>query len=83
MNEAEVFWKFDTQIAIIGARELGNIELKKIWWFTKRLFGKVDDSNFQNFIIHTTLRIWPEEVAHHTDVALPISGHTHGMQAGY
>jgi len=80
MNEAEVFENSDTQIAIIGAENWGNIDFKKYGDLQKAL-EKVDDSNFKILLSHDPSH-WPEEVAHHTDVALTLSGHTHGMQAG-
>lgn len=80
MNEAERFEKTKDQMAIIGVENWGNPPFKQYGDLEKAL-KKVHNIPFKILLSHDPSH-WPEEVVKHTDIALTLSGHTHGMQAG-
>ncbi|MGO4918015.1 metallophosphoesterase [Maribacter spongiicola] len=79
-NEAKFIEKTNTSLSIIGVENWGNPEFKKYGDLEKAL-ENVEVSNFKILLSHDPTH-WSEEVAHHTNIALTLSGHTHGMQAG-
>ncbi|WP_273565751.1 metallophosphoesterase [Maribacter halichondriae] len=80
MNEAGLFEKTNERMAIIGVENWGNPPFKQYGDLQKAL-KKVNDIPFKILLSHDPSH-WREEVAHHTNIALTLSGHTHGMQAG-
>ncbi|SFR66328.1 metallophosphoesterase [Maribacter stanieri] len=79
-NEAKLIEKANTSLSIIGVENWGNPEFKKYGDLQKAM-KNVDGANFNILLSHDPTH-WPEEVAHHTNITLTLSGHTHGMQAG-
>ncbi|WP_249356406.1 metallophosphoesterase [Maribacter sp. ACAM166] len=80
LNDAERIGNGNEQIAIIGVENWGNPPFKQYGNLQKAL-EKVEDISFKILLSHDPSH-WREEVAHHTNIALTLSGHTHGMQAG-
>ena len=80
MNEAEQFENTNDRMAIIGVENWGNPPFKQYGNLQKAM-EKVNGVPFKVLLSHDPSH-WREEVAHHTDIALTLSGHTHGMQAG-
>ena len=79
-NEAKFIEKTNTSLSIIGVENWGNPEFKKYGDLQKAM-ENVEESTFKILLSHDPTH-WSEEVAHHTNIALTLSGHTHGMQAG-
>ncbi|TDS16831.1 hypothetical protein DFQ03_1319 [Maribacter caenipelagi] len=79
-NEAKFIEKTNTSLSIIGVENWGNPEFKKYGDLEKAM-ENVEESTFKILLSHDPTH-WSEEVAHHTNIALTLSGHTHGMQAG-
>ena len=79
-NEAKLIEKANTSLSIIGVENWGNPEFKKYGDLQKAM-KNVDGANFNILLSHDPTH-WSEEVAHHTNITLTLSGHTHGMQAG-
>ncbi|WP_282049548.1 metallophosphoesterase [Maribacter aquivivus] len=79
-NEAKLIEKANTSLSIIGVENWGNPEFKKYGDLQKAM-KNVDGANFDILLSHDPTH-WSEEVAHHTNITLTLSGHTHGMQAG-
>ncbi|WP_281541200.1 metallophosphoesterase [Maribacter aestuarii] len=80
MNEAERFQYTNEHMAIIGVENWGNPPFKQYGDLQKAL-ENVHDISFKILLSHDPSH-WREEVVHHTNIALTLSGHTHGMQAG-
>jgi len=80
MNQHEQFKLANEEILIVGVENWGNPPFKQYGDLSKAL-GKVHDVSFKILLSHDPSH-WREEVVHHTDIALTLSGHTHGMQAG-
>ena len=68
------------KIAIIGVENWGNPPFKQYGDLEKSL-KKVKDIPFKILLSHDPSH-WKEEVIKKTNIALTLSGHTHGMQAG-
>lgn len=80
MNEAERIENRNEKMAIVGVENWGNPPFKQYGDLEKAL-EKVHDIPFKVLLSHDPSH-WPEEVVGHTNIALTLSGHTHGMQAG-
>lgn len=80
LNEAECIGNTKECIAIIGVENWGNPPFKQ-YGDLKRALSTLHHIPFKILLSHDPSH-WPEEVVHHTDIALTLSGHTHGMQAG-
>lgn len=80
LNEAEIIIENNNEMAIIGVENWGNPPFKQ--------YGSLEHA--LESVSHIPLKIllshdpshWSEEVLNKTDIALTLSGHTHGMQAG-
>ncbi|GGG33447.1 phosphoesterase [Bizionia arctica] len=81
MNESEIIERKGEKIAIIGVENWGNPPFKQYGDLQKALKDSKDVS-FKILLSHDPSH-WPEEVIEQTDIALTLSGHTHGMQAGF
>jgi predicted MPP superfamily phosphohydrolase len=79
-NEAAVIDIEGQQIAIVGVENWGHPPFKQYGDLQKAL-QHVLDIPFKILLSHDPTH-WNEEVVEHTDIALTLSGHTHGMQAG-
>lgn len=80
MNEADVFENEGAQMAIIGVENWGNPPFKQYGDLQQASSG-VDNIDFKVLLSHDPTH-WEEEVYEKTNIALTLSGHTHGMQAG-
>lgn len=79
LNESEFIEKENEKIAIIGVENWGNPPFKQYGNLQKAL-KNTEQIPFKILLSHDPSH-WPEEVIEHTDIALTLSGHTHGMQA--
>jgi predicted MPP superfamily phosphohydrolase len=81
LNEAELIKKNNEEIAIIGVENWGKPPFKQYGDLEKAI-AKVKDIPFKILLSHDPIH-WEEEVKDKTDIALTLSGHTHGMQAAF
>lgn len=79
-NEASIIRKEQDEIAIIGVENWGNPPFKK-YGDLKKSLEQVKHIPSKILLSHDPTH-WAEEVVKQTDIALTLSGHTHGMQAG-
>lgn len=80
LNEAEVIIENNNQIAVVGVENWGNPPFKQ-YGDLKKALQNVSHIPLKILLSHDPSH-WSEEVLHKTDIALTLSGHTHGMQAG-
>ncbi|MEQ8421463.1 MAG: metallophosphoesterase [Arenibacter algicola] len=80
LNEAECIENKGDKIAIVGVENWGNPPFKQYGDLKQSLQG-VEDVGFKILLSHDPSH-WSEEVVNKTNIALTLSGHTHGMQAG-
>lgn len=80
LNQGEVLSKKDEHIAIVGVENWGISPFRQDGNLIKAL-NEVEDIPFQILLSHDPSH-WDEEVVPYSDIALTLSGHTHGMQAG-
>ncbi|MFA5298092.1 MAG: metallophosphoesterase [Lutibacter sp.] len=80
LNEAVVIEKEGEKIAILGVENWGNPPFKQYGDLQKAL-KDVSEIPFKILLSHDPSH-WNEEVTEKTTIALTLSGHTHGMQAG-
>ena len=80
LNEADVVEVNGEKIAILGVENWGNPPFKQ-YGDLKKSLKNVADIPFKILLSHDPSH-WNEEVVEKTNIALTLSGHTHGMQAG-
>lgn len=80
LNESELIEKKGEKIAIIGVENWGNPPFKQYGDLSKAING-VSEIPYKILLSHDPSH-WNEEVVDKTNIALTLSGHTHGMQAG-
>ena len=80
LNEADVINSDGEEIAIIGVENWGNPPFKQYGDLNKSL-KNVTHIPFKILLSHDPSH-WSKEVIGKTDIALTLSGHTHGLQAG-
>lgn len=80
LNDSEILEIDNQQLAIVGVENWGNPPFKQYGDLQTALF-KAENTPFKILLSHDPSH-WSEEVLHETDIALTLSGHTHGMQAG-
>ena len=80
LNQSDIIEKNNDKIAIIGVENWGNPPFKQYGNLEKSL-ENVNDIAFKILLSHDPSH-WVEEVVSNTNIALTLSGHTHGMQAG-
>jgi hypothetical protein len=80
MNEAVSIEKEGQKIAIVGVENWGNPPFKQ-YGDLKKALKSVATITFKILLSHDPSH-WNEEVTEKTNIALTLSGHTHGMQAG-
>ena len=80
LNESEIIDINNEKIAILGVENWGMPPFKQ-YGDLKKSMENVDDIPFKILLSHDPTH-WTEEVVPDTDIALTLSGHTHGMQAG-
>ena len=81
LNESAIISNNGDQIAIIGVENWGMPPFKK-YGNLKKAMKQVVDIPFKILMSHDPTH-WAEEVLSKTDIALTLSGHTHGMQAAF
>lgn len=81
LNDAVQINENKEKIAIIGVENWGKPPFKKYGDLEKAL-KPVSDIPFKILLSHDPTH-WTEEVINKTDIALTLSGHTHGMQAAF
>lgn len=81
LNEATIISKNESKIALIGVENWGKQQVKQYGDLQKAM-AKVQDIPFKILLSHDPDH-WAEEVRNQTDITLTLSGHTHGMQAGF
>ena len=79
LNQSVTIKKQDDTIAIAGVENWGHPPFKKYGDLQKAL-EKVSNVPFKILLSHDPT-LWSEAVLNKTDIALTLSGHTHGMQA--
>ncbi len=80
LNESVFIERNGDKIAIAGVENWGNPPFKQYGDLQKSI-EKVDPNIFKILLSHDPTH-WNEEVIQKTNIALTLSGHTHGMQAG-
>lgn len=80
LNDAEILSKEEERIAIIGVENWGLPPFRQDGDLQKTL-EKAGSTSFKILLSHDPSH-WDEEVIGQTNIALTLSGHTHGMQAG-
>lgn len=80
LNEASIIVKGKDKLAIIGVENWGNPPFKK-YGDLKKAMQLANNIPCKILLSHDPTH-WTEEVVGQTDIALTLSGHTHGMQAG-
>lgn len=80
LNEAVIIEKEGQKIAIVGVENWGNPPFKQ-YGDLKKALKSVANIPFKILLSHDPSH-WNEEVTEKTNIALTLSGHTHGMQAG-
>ena len=81
LNEALIVEENQEKIAVIGVENWGKPPFKK-YGNLKKAMTQVSDIPFKILLSHDPSH-WTEEVIDKTNIALTLSGHTHGMQAGF
>ena len=81
LNEAEVIKRNKDKLALIGVENWGKHPFKQYGNLNKAL-KNVEDIPFKILLSHDPTH-WNDEVINKTNIALTLSGHTHGMQAGF
>lgn len=81
LNDARVLKSGDDELAIVGVENWGKPPFPQYGDLNKALH-EVRDVPFKILLTHDPSH-WAEEIAGHTDIALSLSGHTHGMQAAF
>ena len=81
LNQSEKIKINQEKIAIIGVENWGNPPFKQYGDLQKAL-KNVAEVPFKILLSQDPTH-WNEEVVQKTDIALTLSGHTHGMQAGF
>ena len=80
LNESNILNYKNEKIAIVGVENWGNPPFKQYGDLEKSL-ENVNEIVFKILLSHDPSH-WVEEVVSNTNIALTLSGHTHGMQAG-
>lgn len=81
LNESEIISKNGEEIAVIGVEHWGAPPFKQYGDLQKAL-AHVKNIPFKILLSHDPTH-WAEEVIDKTNIDLTLSGHTHGMQAGF
>ena len=80
LNQADIIEHNTDKIAILGIENWGNPPFKQYGDLQKALH-QAEAIPFKILLSHDPTH-WTEEVLDKTNIALTLSGHTHGMQAG-
>ncbi len=80
LNETVIIDLAEEQLAIVGVENWGNPPFKQ-YGNLKKALDTIDDGLVKILLSHDPSH-WSEEVVEKTNIALTLSGHTHGMQMG-
>lgn len=80
-NEAIVLRESTDAIAFLGVENWGSPPFRQ-YGDLEKAFAQVDSKVFKILLSHDPSH-WREEVLYKKDIALTLSGHTHGAQAGF
>lgn len=80
LNDTDIIEIDGEEIAIIGVENWGNPPFKQ-YGDLKKALKNTSSTPFKILLSHDPSH-WREEVVKNTSIALTLSGHTHGMQAG-
>lgn len=80
-NEAAIVEANGAEMALIGVENWGTPPFKRYGDLDVAM-KEIRSVPFKILLSHDPSH-WDEEVVHHTDIALTLSGHTHGMQVGF
>ncbi|PTM06754.1 MAG: metallophosphoesterase, partial [Bacteroidetes bacterium] len=81
LNQSDIIEKNTDKIAIVGVENWGNPPFKQYGDLQKAIMN-VESIPIKILLSHDPSH-WPEEVVGKTNIALTLSGHTHGMQAAF
>ncbi len=81
-NEADIISKNNENIAFVGVENWGGGQTLTNYSDLNKALRDVRFIPFKILLSHNPTH-WTEEVIGKTDIALTLSGHTHGMQAGF
>jgi len=81
LNESQILEANGQEIAIIGVENWGTSPFKT-YGNLKKAMKQVEEVSFKILLSHDPTH-WEEEILQKTDIALTLSGHTHGMQAAF
>ena len=80
LNEWDVISKHNENLYIVGVENWGIPPFKQYGDLDKSMTD-LKETDFKLLLSHDPTH-WSEEVVAHTNIALTLAGHTHGMQAG-
>lgn len=80
LNNSEIINKDGEELALVGVENWGIPPFKQYGDLEASLKG-LDERQFKILLSHDPTH-WSEEVVAHSNIALTLAGHTHGMQAG-
>ncbi|WP_242158905.1 metallophosphoesterase [Aestuariivivens sediminis] len=81
LNTSEIIESHGDKMAIVGVENWGRPPFKQYGNLEEAMTG-VADIPFKILLSHDPSH-WGDEVIENTDIALTLSGHTHGMQLGF
>ncbi|MEO8935017.1 MAG: metallophosphoesterase, partial [Xanthomarina sp.] len=81
LNESEILERDAEKIALVGVENWGHPPFKK-YGNLKKALTNTEETSFKILLSHDPSH-WSEEIIDKTDIALTLSGHTHGMQAAF
>ena len=79
-NESMILQRGESKIALVGVENWGTPPFPQYGDYDKAV-SKVEEIPFKMLLSHDPSH-WDEKILQKTDVALTLSGHTHGMQMG-
>lgn len=80
-NEANLVTEEENSLAIVGVENWGKPPFRQ-YGDLSRALKHVNGVDFKILMSHDPTH-WSEEVVNNTDIDLTLSGHTHGLQAGF
>jgi len=81
LNEAVTLYKDGKSIVMVGVENWGNPPFQQ-YGDIKKAMSTVEEPGFKILLSHDPTH-WSMEIVQQTDINLTLSGHTHGMQAGF
>lgn len=81
LNTSDIIEKNNNRIAVVGVENWGKPPFKQ-YGNLQEAMGNVTNIPFKILLSHDPSH-WKEEIVDKTNIALTLSGHTHGMQAAF